>query len=1236
MWTLHSRELMEHLLGAGGERLVQFVDALIRAEARVGGLPQDRIHTQVRATIPDGGVDTHVDGPVPTDQSGFLADATCWQYKAQLARDISDSDLKAEINKPYATAVIQSGCSYRFCIAGDLTPETRAHWEQVLGVESSRINSRVPSPRVVAVDKIAEWASRFPFISGQIRALHPSLFGLDTWSQNAVAVTRQYVPVPDRANVVRLIERHCDFLSTPIEACLVIQGQSGVGKTRLVFESLRSIIGIEAIVAYTGDEKLAREVATTLAATPHVKGVLVSDECTLETRQFLNEHLRGHIHRIRVIAIDNSATRLSGLMGTPWLERMPEGAVSEILARNFPQVPQDRRSRFVEISRGFVRFAAELCRHYMIDPTGHLTGVVPNVQAYLAIRLGSDGEVVEALSLFTKVGHREEVGGELAALSEATGIPVDRFHQVVDWIKDSPGFVAVAGRYWYVTPAIIADAAFDRAWGRWVRGSIQGFLGNLPPTLVRGFLDRARVYGGEEVRSALAAHFREWVNSITTADLGDANRMDLLATLVEADPGRFLPLLRTTVEHAATGELRRIHDENVTGSRSGRRPLVWLCERLAAFPEYFEDAEAILFKLACEESEPNLGNNASAIWRQFFRIQLSGTAVPFEQRICLLGERITQASNETLLLVFSAARGILESGGARMVGPAIVAGRIPPSDWAPQDRSEYRVCLEKTLDLIRREAGTASTDHRSLALRTLLDAIRPVLDSGLLDEARECVEAARLNNDERDRILEALDDYTYLHRRYGGDEKSTTRWKEYLAKVESWAESLRPEDLVGQVRALISRNEWDEGLRGEKGGLSPQVSNLAAEIKDNPRKLDHVLDWLNSDQALSAAVFGAALGEADQDGILIPRILGSLVVSGKPALGRGYVHGLARRHAHTLRDVNPYLDELEAKQPSAAFEIACAAGDSVDGANRAVRLADAGVVPVVSLSALAYRVGTREVQAEELQAILSRLVAASERGDSTAQSAALSILSLHIHMDKKDRPDRPLLDSRFKDLAWGLLEGGPPQRGGIDAHHWGMVLEWVAPAGPARAAKAATMTLLGNVYSVHDVATEFLSHWAGAFPDEVMDAFGEALMDPDKGYMIQIPIYGNLISQLPAESVIRWLQAQGVDGARRLARHLPPPRLDVLGNPVVPPVLEYVLREYEDDDEVFRAFVIGCHGTEVWVGDRSDKLRQEAAIARRFLSHPLRRVREWAKSESVSRERMADWEKQQFDEHWLP
>jgi hypothetical protein len=113
---------------------------------------------------------------------------------------------------------------------------------------------------------------------------------------------------------------------------------------------------------------------------------------------------------------------------------------------------------------------------------------------------------------------------------------------------------------------------------------------------------------------------------------------------------------------------------------------------------------------------------------------------------------------------------------------------------------------------------------------------------------------------------------------------------------------------------------------------------------------------------------------------------------------------------------------------------------------------------------------------------------------------------------------------------------------------------------------------------------------------------------------------------------MQWLSQVGIEGARRIARHLPSPVLSD-GKPIVPELTGRVLEAFGDDKLAFDEFRAGRHDMEVSWGSVSSQYEGYARIATSFLNHPLPAIREWAKREIASAEQQADyWRKREEDE----
>jgi hypothetical protein len=994
------------LKGAGGELFARFVDRLIRAEASAGGLAQSEIDTQVRVNIGDGGVDTRVRSSIPEDRSGYLSDPTCWQYKAETYNELMAKGTVAEplrflireVNKPEVRRLVEQGCAFRFCMIGDLTPENVQKWEALLLIECQKMNAMAAGPRVVAADKLAAWAERFPATASLIRPLgsdeSAQLFNFPMWRSNVRAVTREYVAVGAWAIVSSSIITHVTTRRA-LDACLSIQGEAGVGKTRLVFETLSGLSESESLVLYTRDEQVALTLSRQLAIDPtQPSAVVVADECLLQTRMMIEQNLVGCRDRVRFICISNTGER--GATGAPelWLEEMPRNVVEEILNRNFPLVPRERRNAYAELAGGFIRFAAALCEDDDRLASGNLSSALGRVADYIRFRLRGDEEknVLYSLALFTTIGAKANAAPQLASLCNITGMSPRRVVEIAERLRDSPGFVSVAGRFLYVTPAIVAHTAFAHGWERWVKHDPKAFIDKLHPNLVGAYLDRVRTGASEEVKAAVAATFQQWVASRRAEDLKDRRQVERLATLVEPNADSYLPLLRRLVETASGDTLRFVDGYG----RSSRRELVWLCERLAAFSNYYEDCESILFRLATEESEPHIGNNATGIWCQLQRIFLSGSSAPFAQRFAILGRRVKESRDRGIELCMKGVKAIFATNIFRMGSPATVGGRLRPPDWQPQAQQEHRACWASTLALLY-ELAVGDNDVKAVeAVDLTIGSLFHILNNEFLIEARSILNDQTPARDRMPQIIEAIEGFLEWPMNEDLDAPAAVndgQRARYMESVRSWLTEITPTHFGGRLRTLLSRNQWDDSVADAKGHPTPGLTELASEALRNPLLLEAEVPYLTSGAAPSAVLLGDALGQLDVQQRSLDTIFHAIRPGADISLARGYLFGLLRTGGSLSPELEQWLAKVEAIDTRIAFELRLTGGDKLRAYEFAVRAVDEGRLPVGVLTQFAF--GERPTL-DRIRGALRRLVAAMAAGADETR-ALLTLMYRHNH-----------------------------------------------------------------------------------------------------------------------------------------------------------------------------------------------------------------------------------------------
>ncbi len=727
------------------------------------------------------------------------------------------------------------------------------------------------------------------------------------------------MPVPAWLTIQQQITAHADISTPAADVVYTVQGKAGVGKTRLVYESLRAQTGLENLILYASDEKDAEAVAYELANDNSACAILVADDCSIRTRLQLRELLGGLVDRVRVIAIDNHARQPSDAAQAPWLERLPEADAERILGENYLAVPVDRRREYARLAKGFIRFAADMCdRDAQIVAAGSIGLALGTAEDYYHNRLQEDARYVAALSVVKQVGFRDDVAEELTALSALIGIPREQLVQRALALKDSPGFIVQGGRYFYVTPDVVAQIAFADAWRDWIAPDPAAFLARIPKELIQPFLERvAESSGSEEVRRIVGDFFRHEVHRLSAADLLEAEKVDRLVKLVETDPAAFLPEVRRLIESSPREQLLAI-----TGIYRGRwgprRALVWLSEKLAGFQEYFRDAEAVLWRLAQAESEPGIGNNATGIWQGLFSATMSATAVPFDQRIKLLEHRLLEAAAETsglddgVEVALGALKYVFSRHGLRSVGPATVGGRLAPAPWWPSTAEELRHCQDAAVQVLARTGQNAEPRLGRGAREISLECLGSLIELGYLSELRTLLSPRQISDDIRARLISAVGSFLdHAERRGIAEAKS-------LDGVRSWLKELQPDDLHGRVLSATGKDPWRLHGPRHTGVASPWKAELEAlgrELAVNATALAAELPWLNSDQARAAGLLGEVVGRHDPTAACLVEVFAAAAKTESTGFARGYVQGLLGAHANCSGVIGQALDQMEQTLP---------------------------------------------------------------------------------------------------------------------------------------------------------------------------------------------------------------------------------------------------------------------------------------------------------------------------------
>ena len=1226
MFVFLTADHFRFFLDGTGTPFTGFMDALLRATAAKIGISPADVHTNLRTNLPDGGIDTQIDNGSGRDDSEYLAGPSLWQFKARRFADITPGSIREDIqgeSKQPARDLIIKGYAYRLCICEDGAPPDKKALQEKLNEYVREVNASAPPALILIPTDLAGWANRYPSIVARYLRLPVEKFRWhETWRPSAIGETPNFVPTEHYPEWAARVVSHLDWSQTPSDVALTLYGNAGVGKTRAIFEILDREPNQRELVLYTSDEQAAIEIATALTNDGMQTAILVADECLSRARFQLSGILRGNERRVRLITIDNALERTRTLEPELHVRKATQQETLKVLDANFESVSPDRRIRYTQIADGSLRFAIYMCRHDSeIQATGNLSSALRDAHSYYESRFSGsfgfdskDREALEIVALVERVGYREDRGGELNALCSLVRKDPQETRERIERIRERMDFVASAGRFYYVTPAPVAMVAFESAWNRWIAPDPGRFLNGLPEDLVQPFQDRV-ASASPEVGAEVGRFFREWTIKHGARILESEADTRHLVALVVADPMSQVPLLRALVESASVEQLRS-GEKTFLGSSRPRRLLVSLSEELAQFKEYFFDVEPILFRLALEEVEPSIGNNATNTWKGLFRILSSGTEVSFSQRFEILKRRGKGENATARRLVVSAAASAVDRQPIRLVGSPLFGSRLPPQDWRPQTFGEYYDDIEHCVRLLLSFTGDGDKHVAEDARTALFDAASHLLWAGYVEPVRKAL-ARDVPEELRPRIRALVQEsYSRLSwqerksQRQDEDQNQNQNQEIKLA-LKDWLKDLESGTLHDLLVENVATEPWRHHFDEEE--WKKRVEELAKDLYNDAAKFTTELRWLNSDQAKAAAEVGHFFGRLDGQGQrFLKEVIDAAVHQEADAFARGYVYGVTEQSPTDLSVLNRELDRVAGTNPKLAFYIMLPAGDAVHSFERALAMVGSREIGARLLSSLQMWVGNRKTTPVEAGQAVRLLLPIAESEDPSVVDTALDFVAYQInrvHDDEKIKILNEIFGSDLSDL-WRLLELFV-ENPGHEEFWFARVLRTTVDLDPERGCDIASRMVVGKSFPMKDEGEKLLEELALVHPNEVMEAVGRRMTDETTKGEFFVRKF-SFVSSLPLKVVTDWLQRTGVNGARSIARHLRPPYVDSNDQPVVPELTEFILTHFEDDDATFREFAIGVHSLQGYRGSYAAARTAEGLVARRFVTHPSRRVREWA------------------------
>jgi len=1137
-----------------------------------------------RETDPDAGVDARVKWF--TDGHDILrAGENVIQYKSG---KLSLKDLQTEFKKPGVQRALKKGGAYLILVSQDYVRKDIIRLrEKELRKLCNR--AKIPPHRAAILfgSGIARWISRYPAVLArpELRQNIHEFVTVEQWRNGNAQMLNPFKPDPERSGT---IERIHDFLDSAAgESVSRLEGPAGVGKTRLILEAVTDPrYESRTIYALNAENREVQPFLSWIYSDTEKFAIAVIDECDTTRQNVLAPYATNSNGRLKLICVGVSevlhkATPVD-LVPNYQLHPLEDSYIEAILRETFPSAPSDLFQLSVRLSGGYVKlamFISGLMDKYGPLPPLELAGT-PTIRQFLHRFVPPETlKGLQLLSLLARVGWEEQLQEEAKTISKFVKFPFGKLQSAVRLLRKQ-GIVVPRGRYLYVSPDLLAIEAAADLWDE--RGSeLVDLVLMLEPSARRQLLQRLAMMGEhEQVRKAVERIL---------------SREGLFPTLKELDQpflGEVFRILSHSVPEAASDLMDELilpaSKEDLLDFNDGRREVLWAIESLRRWPNTSLRAARIAMRLALEETE-KLGNNATAIFKSFFHVFLSGSPVPLLERFVLIDELLSSDHLTARSLAVSALGATLDLHESRFGGETDEVSKKPfPPEWRPKKNEDVWEPRRRALAYLD-SIGKGGDEAAMAARRESIWSARALLEYGQADDALRILEISLPRSDEERRaILESCDWLSKVEnlpddfRRRIQEVRDRAFGKDYFSRLRRW---------VGK------RIHGDFDMNNPSGGYGvadDRVQRLAEEgfAEGLP---EAELRWLASPEAEHAWSFGHRLGELDREGKFFSEIFKVTPNDVNCMLLASYIRGRGVTCGEGIRDT--MLDELLEEKPDAAFGATWRNDATAIGAERIIGLVSSGRVAATTLRVLLYGAWANNLPPNYTVRILTLML------DTEPQENAESVLGI---IDQSIRAGR-ITVADFGDVIWRSLETKSNPRSPNFDWHWAQVAQHVAALDPARFARTFLRFFeSGDTWLGTDSAQGVLGNVTQSNPKPVWDVIGPALIrDDDAGTRLRIKLqhwFGELI---PSELLLPWALEHGRRGILMAASLLN-------AKAGLSSTARELIKEASKPEEVLSSFAAAI-GTGVFVGPISNNMEGELSTLEKWAQDEEPIIRDFAK-----------------------
>jgi hypothetical protein len=843
-------------------QLTQLLKILLHAEAFRYALAQCAVEVALNITTGDGGEDGRISWKNGVASTDYIPNRlTLFQNKAT---DMGPTDYGNEILakdktvKSQVDEVLSIGGSYVVFTTQELNNKQKKARIKKIRENLTTLGKSYASTcdlQIYDASQIQGWVNLY--IPAIVAVQHwigkPSERGLktfDLWSEYKDLSSLPFTSVASRKDIITTL---ISDLPKP-KSCFRVKGLSGLGKTRMAYqvfvecEEIRSLlVYVDANHAPNVDALVADWISLGLSA------ILVVDNCEYKLHERLAKEIGRGNSQISLLSLDYNFDKVSDVTKCFDLKQMSNDELLQLLNPIYSNRLTDL-DRIVSFAQGFPQMAVLLAEARLNeDPRIGELGEDELANKLLWKRGEEENrdhlKILQVCSLFDTFGIEQEVEDQLKYIAGLVGLNVDTVYECIQKYSER-GLIDRRGRYGEVVPKPLAIRLAGQWWTKTREQKQKELVNGIPELLIEGFCQQIEKMDFHPDVKLLTKDLCGTQGPFGQAEVILSNRGSrLFRSFVNVNPEATSAALYQTLFNHNNQQLLHI-DGNI------RRNLVWALEKLCFHANLFEESAWCLLLLASAENE-TWSNNATGIFSQLFRCDLSGTAADPNIRFTLLRKAFDLNRPEIDMVILNALEQATRiNGGHRMVGAEYQGTKAPLQEWRPKIWQDIFDLWQAAFDLLLLILERKD-DRKEKAMSIIGHSIRGFVRVGRIDMLDTTIKKViEVNGKYWSSALESIK-HTFEYDAAQLNQKA-------IDALNSWLVLLNPDDsdLIDKLKIIVITPPWehhkdDDGIYIDMA--AEKAKTLAIDIAKNVSSLFPLLDLLMKNEQKQSYTFGRQL-----------------------------------------------------------------------------------------------------------------------------------------------------------------------------------------------------------------------------------------------------------------------------------------------------------------------------------------------------------------------------------------